>query len=495
MDVKEFGVVNYAVVVLYLLAIVGIGSSFYRRRTTAKEYFLGGRSNSWIPAGISILAADLSAITLMGAPAWGFQHNLELAWSCAGCPLTAPLIILIFVPFYTRLNLYTAYEYLERRFNFTVRILVSITFHILRCVHLALVVYAPSLVINLVTGMPIWKCIVCMGVFTTAYTALGGIQAVIWTDVIQFSAVMSGVIVVYWKALGHIHGGMKAAIQIAADGGRLRLFNFSTQPTELTSIWACVIGGAILCMAPMTTDQAVLQRLLTTKSERDCRQSVLLRSILLVPVSLLLYLTGTALYVFYHQNPNHLGRLPVVDSIMPFFAVRELAPGFAGLVIAAILAASMGVMSASVNSLATATTVDFYQRIFRPHETSEHYARVGRIGAVCWGLTVTVLALFAGRLGQLAIGYDRVASVLVGPMLGIFLLGTLNARTTSGGCLIGALAGLLIVLAVSLRTEWSFFLLGPIGVAITVTAGYFVSLLMQPPPSVKILGLVKGLPG
>ena len=157
--------------------------------------------------------------------------------------------------------------------------------------------------------------------------------------------------------------------------------------------------------------------------------------------------------------------------------------------------ANPGVMSASVNSLATATTVDFYQRIFRPHETSEHYARVGRIGAVCWGLTVTVLALFAGRLGQLAIGYDRVASVLVGPMLGIFLLGTLNARTTSGGCLIGALAGLLIVLAVSLRTEWSFFLLGPIGVAITVTAGYFVSLLMQPPPSVKILGLVKGLPG
>src|SRR5206468_2266484 len=158
------------------------------------------------------------------------------------------------------------------------------------------------------------------------------------------------------------------------------------------------------------------------------------------------------------------------------------------------LAASMAVMSASVNSLSTATTVDFYQRIFRPNETSEHYARVGRIGTVCWGLTVTVLALFAGRLGQLAIGYDRVASVLVGPMLGIFLLGTLTARTTSAGCLTGALAGLLTVLSVSLGTEWSFFYLGPIGVAITVTAGFLISLLMQPPPPGKILGLVKGLP-
>jgi SSS family solute:Na+ symporter len=152
------------------------------------------------------------------------------------------------------LNLYTAYEYLERRFNLTVRIIVSITFHILRCVHLVLVVYAPSLVINLVTGMPIWQCIVCVGIFTTAYTALGGIQAVIWTDVIQFTAVISGVAVVYWKALGHINGGLNA-VQIAADGGRLRLFNFSTPATELTSIWATVIGGAVLCMAPMTTDR------------------------------------------------------------------------------------------------------------------------------------------------------------------------------------------------------------------------------------------------
>lgn len=489
---KGFGTADYVVVVLYLVLIVAIGSSFYRRKTTAREYFLGGRSTSWIPAGISILAADLSAITLMGAPAWAFQHNLELTFSCAGCPLTAPFIILIFVPFYTRLNIYTAYEYLERRFNLPVRLLVSIAFHLLRCVHLSLVIYAPALVISIVTGLPVWRCIICMGLFTTAYTTLGGIQAVIWTDVIQFSAVMSGIFVVCWKALRGIHGGIAAAAQIAEAGGRLRLFNFSTQPTELTSIWACVIGGAVLCMAPMTTDQAVLQRLLTTRSEKDCRQSVLLRSILLVPVSLLLYFTGTLLYAFYTQHPDHLRNLGVVDAVMPLFAVRELAQGLSGLVIAAILAASMGVMSASINSLTTATTVDFYQRLFRKHESSQHYAFVGRIGTLGWGFVVTGLALFADRLGQLAVAYDRVASVLVGPMLGIFLLAALTLRTTSAGSLLGAAIALVTVVTVMLRLNWGFFYLGPLGVAVTCVAGYLASLPMARPAAEQTLGLVLG---
>src|SRR5262245_52906245 len=123
---KGFGALDYTVVIIYLLAIAAFGSSFYRRRSTAREYFLGGRTMWWLPAGISIIAADMSAITVMGTPAWGYGHNLELAWNSLGFPLMAPIIIKVFVPFYARLNLYTAYEYLERRFNLQVRLLTSV---------------------------------------------------------------------------------------------------------------------------------------------------------------------------------------------------------------------------------------------------------------------------------------------------------------------------------------------------------------------------------
>jgi len=151
---KGFAFLDYLVVIGYLCAIAAFGSSFYRRKTTPEEYFLGGRSMSWLPAGISIIAADLSAITIMGTPAWNYKHNLELVWAAFGYPLMAPLVIFVFVPFYSKLNLYTAYEYLERRFSLNVRLLTSLLFHILRGMHVALVIYAPSLVINMVTDCP-----------------------------------------------------------------------------------------------------------------------------------------------------------------------------------------------------------------------------------------------------------------------------------------------------------------------------------------------------
>jgi len=264
-------------------------------------------------------------------------------------------------------------------------LLTSLLFHILRGMHVALVIYAPSLVINMVTGLPVWECILFMGCFTTFYTALVGMRAVIWTDVIQFCAVSVGVLLIFYTALHHVSGGAAAAYRTALEAGRLRLFNFSTDPRELTSFWACIIGGSILCVAPLTTDQAVLQRLFTTKSAADCRQSVILQSILVVPITLLLSLTGIALFAYYHDNPGRLAGLNADDAIMPFFAVRELSPGVSGLIIASIFAASMSVMSAGINSLTTATTVDFYQRVFHPGRSPEHYARVGRIGTLAWG--------------------------------------------------------------------------------------------------------------
>src|SRR5207237_73804 len=157
-----------------------------------------------------------------------------------------------------------------------------------------------------------------------------------------------------------------------------------------------------------------LQRLFTTKSAKDCRQSVVLQAILVIPMNLMLYSAGTALFAFYYHHPSHLVGLKANDGIMPFFAVRELPSGVSGLVIASIIAASMAVMSAGLNALATATTMDICQRLIHTGGSSGFYAMVGRGGTICWGVVMTVLALFANRLGSLALAYNRVSSYISG---------------------------------------------------------------------------------
>jgi solute:Na+ symporter, SSS family len=489
---KDFATLDYVLVVGYLLMIAAIGSSFYKRKSTAKDYFLGGRSMSWLPVGISLVAADLSAITVMGAPAWGFKHNIQLALLSLGYPLMAPIVIKVFVPFYSRLNLYTAYEYLERRFSLPVRVLTSILFQVLRGAHVAIVIYAPSLVINLVTGLPIWQCILFMGGFTTFYTTLGGMKAVIWTDVIQFGVVTSGIFLIFIKAFTQVPGGAAGAFKAAAAAGKLDLFNLAADPTQLTTVWSLILGGFVLSMAPVTTDQAIIQRLFTTKSTKDCRQSIIVQSVIIVPIAFTLYLAGVALQVYYQGRPDSLTGLTNPDAVMPFFAVHELPAGLSGLIIAAIFGASMAVMSAGINSLTTATTVDFYQRLFRPDASAQRLAAVGRMGTALWGLAMTGLALFAGRLGELVNAYNLVSSHISGPLLGIFLLAVIDKRATSAGTLVGAGAGLGAVSLVSSLTDWSFFYLGPIGLVVTCVTGHLTSLLTVPPSPDKIRGLVLG---
>lgn len=472
---KTFSTLDAISVFIYMAAIVILGSSFYRRKSDAQEYFLGGRGMSWIPVGISIIAADMSAISVMGSPAWAYAHNLELIWPTVGYLIAAPLVLMVFVPLYSRLNLYTAYEYLEQRFNLGVRLVASFLFLALRSLHVAVVIYAPALVLTMLTGLPTWQCVLFIGAVTTFYTALGGMKAVIWTDVIQFVTVTAGILAVFAVILIRLDVPLAEAIQQASAAGRLSTINLSLDPAEVTSLWACILGGIVLSMGPLTTDQAVLQRLFTTKSQKDCRQSVILQSIVIIPITLILNFVGVALYVHYQRHPDRLAGLTNNDAILPFFVIRELPDGISGLVIASIFAASMAVMSAGINALSTASIVDFYGRLWKRGADSEHYASAGRVSTVVWGVIVTVIALFADRLGELAMAYNKASSIISGPLLGIFLLATLTKNATSYGALFGSLAGAISVALVSTVTNWSFFYLGPIGVFVTWFAGWVFS--------------------
>jgi SSS family transporter len=490
---NQFTPLDWVIVAAYILAVSTIGSLFYRKRSSAADYFLAGRGMKVIPVAISLVAADLSAITYMGVPAWGYQHDLELYLSVIVLLLIVPIVMYLFMPFYSRFKLYTGYEYLERRFDLKTRLVASSLFLLIRGSHVAIVIYAPSTVLSLLTGIPLWGCVFLIGAFTTFYTTLGGMKAVIWTDVMQFTVLVAGICTVLGLSLTRIPGGIHTVYHVASAAGRLRMFNFSLNPRELTSVGAMVLGGGTLVLSTMGTDQAYLQRYFATKSLKDGRKSVLLDALIVIPVDGLLFLLGTVLFVFYRFYPSHLAGLTNVDDILPFFVVRELGGVFSGLVIASIFAVSMAVMSAGINSLTTVTTVDFYQRLIRHNDPKANLVLVGRLGTLGWGTVATVAALFANRLGSLANAFNLINSFLGGPILGIFLLGMLSRKARANGTVLAGAAGLIAVWLASWKTPVSFYYLSFIGLLATLTVGYLASLIGTPPDPIQLRGLVHGL--
>jgi SSS family transporter len=488
----NFNAANWLIVVSYVVAVCLIGSLFYRKRSSASDYFLGGRQMRVIPVAISLVAADLSAASTIGIPAWSYDHNLELFLGNAVYLLAAPIVMYLFLPFYSRFKFYTGYQYLERRFDVRVRTLGSFLFLLTRGAHVAIVIYAPSIVLSLLTGLPVWGCVLLIGAFTTLYTTLGGMKAVIWTDVMQFTILMAGIGGIFWLSVTSVPGGLSKILQVALADGRLHMFNFSLNPRELTSVWAMVLGSGTMVLSTLGTDQAYLQRYFTTRSLSEGRKSVLLDALIAVPISALLFFMGTVLYVFYKFYPSRLTGLPMKDAILPFFVVSETPGILSGLFVASLFAASMAVMSAGINSLATVTTVDFYQRLFH-RESEVNAVLVGRIGTLGWGIVATAAALFAGRLGPLVNAFAIIKSLLAGPILGIFLLGMLTVRAKSTATLAGGAAGVVAVSLAALKSEVSFFYYAVIGLVITLVVGYFLSFIGAANDPNRLRGLVYGL--
>jgi SSS family transporter len=492
MKTIHFTAANWTVLVSYIAGVALIGSLFYRKGASAAEYFLGNRRMGVLPVAISLVAADLSAITYLGTPAWSFNHNFELFLGTASIFVAAPVVMYLFLPFYSRLKLFSGYEYLEKRFDRKTRLLGASIFLLMRGAHVAIVIYAPSLVLAMLTGEPRYVCVLIIGSVTTAYTALGGMKAVIWTDVIQFSILVGGIGAVFWLAVSHIPGGITTILHSATNAGRWHMFNFTFDPRELTSVWAMVLGNGTLILATMGTDQAYLQRYFTTGSLAEGRRAVLLDALIAVPVCGALYLLGTVLFVYYNNYPGQLRGLTVQDLVLPYFVAEEMQGVLAGLVIASILASSMAVLSAGINSLTTVTTIDFYVPLMsRTHEQAET-VRVARIGTVCWGTAATIAALFADRLGPLVNSFNLINSFLAGPLLGLFLVGMLSATATGTAAVSGATAGLAAVSIVAWKSEISFFYYGIVGLSVTVLISYIVGLWGARPNSEAIVGLVWG---
>jgi SSS family transporter len=493
---RGFHPIDWLIVALYMLASVGVGLWFTRKQKSLEDYFVAARSAPWWAVGISIIAANLSAITYMGSPAWVYEHDLQYDFGILFFPATMLLVVYLFVPFLARLRLFTIYEYLERRFNLVVRTFASALFLTLRGGWLATATYTQALGLSEITGIPLWGCVWMIGGVTATYTILGGMEAVLWTDVMQFFVLVGGIFVMLCVALVPFGGNLGEVWNIASAGGHTRMLNFDLNLMVEVTFWGVLIGNGITNLCGYGSDQLIVQRYLTTGSKRDMIRAVMINGIIVVPVVLLLDLVGLSFVAYYQTHPELRATLSAPSRVVPHFITNVLPMGLAGLVLAGILAATMSSLSAGYNSLSTASIIDFYRRFRRNVVLSEKTEmRAAHICTVFWAFGSTIAAMFVGQMGSIVQIMGKINGFFSGPLLGMFLLGMLTRRANSVGVLGGAVVGTATTAWVSYNTKVSWIWYSAIGCLATMLAGYALSYLrpMEAGQEVKQMTVWDGL--
>lgn len=488
----DFGLLDWTVLGVYFLGSIALGSYFARGQKNTEDFLLAGRQMSWLPVAISIMATNTSAGSYMGIPTYVFTKNLMLYFNILTLVLITPLVITLFLKFYRNLKVFTAYEYLERRFNPLVRSIASILFMFLRLCWLAMIIFATSFALSEVTGISQVACALALGLGTSLYTMLGGMEGVIWTDVAQAAVFVLGIFLMALFILIDFSWDIGEIYSLAAAAGRTQMVDFSLDPTVEVTFWGVILGFSVINLASYGVDQVVLQRYLTAKDLHASRKSIIANACIDFPTTTMLFLVAVGIFSYFQK---HAGALPHdfnPNRVMPFFVMTALPAGISGLVIAGIMAATMSSMSSGVNSITTATLVDFYQRYFKHQAPVEHYLKISRWLCLFWGIVATVLGLFVSRLGTIFEISVKTNSFFTGILLGIFLLGILTLRANWQGTSIGALVALIAVVYVGAKTPISFLWYAPLGLVLTLGLGYLFSFAFPARDFESLKGLVKG---
>jgi SSS family solute:Na+ symporter len=464
-------VVDLAVILAYLAGVTWFGARFREKQKSLKDYFLGGQSAPWWAIALSIVSAETSTLTIIGTPPLAYKGSFVFLQVVFGYLLARIVISVIFLPRYFEGQLLTAYALMERRFGPHVRKVTAGIFLITRSLAEGVRVFAISIVIGIILHTGGLASIFLIIILTLFYTFEGGMTAVIWTDVVQMVMYVLGAGVSFFILAGKIPGGLPHVWEAASAAGKLQVFDFHWSWTSPYTFWAGLIGGCFLTTASHGTDQLVVQRLLSARNEQQSRLA-LLSSWAVIFVQFTLFLTiGVMLWVLREGKPI----VGASDRLYPSFIWEALPVGIAGLSMAAILAAAMANLSAALNSLASATVVDFYQPLTGSRYTPEHYLRVSRLSTIFWGAVLAAIALVAGQWGSVLESGLSIASVTLGILLGVFLLGVLTKRPGERAAITGVVAGAITMLFVKLGTKIPFTWWVLIGSSVTFSVGWLAS--------------------
>ena len=474
---KNFGWLNWAVLIFYLVAMLGMGFYFMHKENGADDFFKGGGRIPWWAAGISIYATMLSAITYMTIPAKAYTTDwtyYPMLWMIL---LISFPVIKYYLPYFRKLNVTSAYEILEQRFNLFTRLLASTLFSVFMIVRMAIVLYLPSLALTAVTGIDIYLCIVLMGLVTIVYCTMGGVEAVIWGDVVQGLILVGGAIFAAVYLIVGTEGGLTGCINIALENDKLRLFDLSSSWSQ-ACWWVIIIGGLANNLISYTSDQTVIQRYLTTPDEKSAGRGILVNGLMSVFVSVAFYMIGTGLYTFYKTHPVELDvTMGQSDAIFPFFMMSQMPAGVAGALIAAIFAATMSTISSNINSVATAFSIDFWKR-FRPSTSDSQLVVVARWASVVSGMVGLLLALFMAtwNIQSFLDFFNEALGLLTSGLGGLFFIAVFMKRVKGYAALTGFIAGEAVVFWMSEYSSANFLLFGAIGIAVSIAVAWLLSI-------------------
>jgi cyclically-permuted mutarotase family protein len=477
---EPFGTINYTVLTLYLLISLLIGVYFARKQKSTEDYFVGGGRIPWWASGLSVFGTLLSAITFMAIPAKAFVTDWSFFFLNITAILITPVIAFIFIPFFNKLKIRTAYEYLEDRFNYLARAFGSLSFILFQLGRIGIVLLLPSLAISIVTGIPVETSILIMGVLCILYTTFGGIEAVIWTDVMQVIVLLGGsILAVVWIML-HTETSFGDMITYASERDKFNIANMDFDFTEST-FWVVFIGGLASAMVTQGTDQTIVQRFLTSSSIKNSQKTLYTNAVLTLPATIIFFGLGTLLFIFYSEMPNELS--PAIsnnDSIFPWYIVRELPIGVSGLLVAGIFSAAMSSISSSLNSVSTAYCNDFHSH-FKPKITDKKLLQIARIATIITGVLGVLLALWmaSSNIKSLWDQFYRYLGLFTGGLGGMFLLGMLTKKANATGTLLGLVVSALLIWYISVFTEINFLMYAFFGVASCFVFGYIFSLIFK----------------
>ena len=477
---RAFGTLNYCVLIGYLLAMVGIGVYFTSKNKNTDDFFRGGKSIPWWAAGCSIFATMLSSLTFTGIPSKAFAQDWVYAIGNLMIPVVAVVAVYVALPFYRRIDATSAYEYLEKRFSRSVRLFGSASFTLFHVFRMAVVMSLTGLALAVATPLTPAQSVLLMGVLSMIYCTMGGIEAVIWTDTIQTFVLLGGAMLALVMLMLGADGGLSTAI----DADKFRLVNFHWDATSAQlALWVVVIGGIGQNLSSYTADQAVVQRYMTTSSEKLAARAIWTNAALAIPATLLFFGIGTALFAFYHAHPDRLDPTITTDQLFPMFIATEMPIGIAGLIVAGIFSAAQSTVSTSMNSTATTIVTDF-MRPLNVCRSERGYLNSARAATLLMGVLGTLLGLvFVNpEIKSLFDAFIKVIGLFMGVLGGLFVLGVLTRRANAFGALTGALMGAGAMFYLWRFTDVNGYLYTAAGITICLVTGYLASLLRGGPP-------------
>ncbi|NUN98824.1 MAG: sodium:solute symporter, partial [Candidatus Omnitrophica bacterium] len=490
----------------YFGLTMAIGFWCMRKNKTTEDFFMGGRSVPGWAIGISLLGAAISSITFLAYPGNGYAKDWSYLVPGLMLPVAAVLGAYVFSPFYRRSGYTSAYEYLEGRFGPGARLYGSALFTIQTAWRLGSVLYLLCIPIQRLTGWDSMTVIWLVGITTTIYCVVGGLEAVIWTDVMQTFVFLIGGLacvgtVFLWPGVGPSH-----VFETAFADNKFNVAADTTWTLNKETLWVLILWGLVSNIQEHVSDQGKIQRYCAAGSDGQARRAVMFNGISCIPTWCLFMFIGTCLYAFYKVVPDPVVSTLKADEIFPHFILTKMPVGLSGLVIAAIMAAAMSTLSSAINAGATVLTVDIYKRRFKKDGDDKHYLNVGKIFTLMGGIFMIATAIWIQKAAQdsfLPMSFF-ITSIVVGGLGGVFCLGFFSTRANNQGVIVGICGAILVivyltlsafdadpsygvnVLPDSLRSPTHKFMIGVFGNIGAFVLGYFASFLFPPPSEEQI---------